>query len=108
MYKRIKQDSILKGVKLTVNCLTGMNYRLFLELDYKKKRIFMDRFFLFLLRTKSVLRLKNLSRTGKTDDFSSPGGYFEISVFEISRINCILKSDHAMNCSYEIISFAML
>ena len=34
----------------------------------------MDRFFCFLLRTKSVLRLKNRSRTGKTDDFSSPVG----------------------------------
>ena len=33
----------------------------------------MDRFFYFLLRTKSVLRLKNRSRTGKTDDFSGPG-----------------------------------
>ena len=32
----------------------------------------MDQFFCFLLRTKSVLRLKNRSRTGKTDDFSSP------------------------------------
>ena len=32
----------------------------------------MDRFFCFLLRTKSVLRLKNRSRTGKTDNFSSP------------------------------------
>ena len=31
--------------------------------------------FCFLLRTKSVLRLKNRSRTGKTDDFSSPDVY---------------------------------
>ena len=38
----------------------------------EKKRTFMDRFFCFLLRTKSVLRLKNRSRTDKTDDFSSP------------------------------------
>ena len=33
----------------------------------------MDRFFCFLLRTKSVLRLKNRSSPGKTDDFSSSG-----------------------------------
>ena len=52
--------------------LTGMNYRLLLRIGRKKKRTFMDRFFCFLLRTKSVLRLKNRSRTGKTDDFSSP------------------------------------
>ena len=32
----------------------------------------MDRLFCFLLKTKSVLRLKNRSRTGKTDNFSSP------------------------------------
>ena len=72
VYKRFKQVSVLKGVKLTVNCLDRYElYRLSLELD-GKKRIFMDRFFCFLLRTKSVLRLKNRSRTGKTDDFSSP------------------------------------
>ena len=72
VYKRIKQVSVLKGVKLTVNCLDRYElYRLSLELD-GKKRNFMDRFFCFLLRTKSVLRLKNRSRTGKTDDFSSP------------------------------------
>ena len=40
----------------------------------------MDRFFCFLLRTKSVLRLKNRSRTGKTDDFSSPGSGAGISL----------------------------
>ena len=32
----------------------------------------MDRFFSFLSRNKSVFSLKNRSRTGKTDDFSSP------------------------------------
>ena len=45
VYKRIKQVSVLKGVKLTVNCLDRYElYRLSLELD-GKKRIFMDRFF---------------------------------------------------------------
>ena len=80
VYKRIKQVSVLKGVKLTVNCLDRYElYRLSLELD-GKKRIFMDRFFCFLLRTKSVLRLKNRSRTGKTDDFSSPAfNHMELS-----------------------------
>ena len=34
---------------------------------------FMDRFFRFLSRNKSVFSLKNRSRTSKTDDFSSPG-----------------------------------
>ena len=33
----------------------------------------MDRFFSFLFRNKSVFSFKNRSRTGKTDDFSSPG-----------------------------------
>ena len=33
----------------------------------------MDRFFSFLSRNKSVSSFKNRSRTGKTDDFSSPG-----------------------------------
>ena len=33
---------------------------------------FMDRFFSFLSRNKSVFNFKNRSRTGKTDDFSSP------------------------------------
>ena len=33
---------------------------------------FMDRFFSFLSRNKSVFSFKNRSRTGKTDDFSSP------------------------------------
>ena len=79
VYKRIKQVSVSKGVKLTVNCLDRYElYRLSLELD-GKKRIFMDRFFCFLLRTKSVLRLKNGSRTGKTDDFSSPAVYIGLN-----------------------------
>ena len=33
----------------------------------------MDRFFSFLSRNKSVFSFKNRSRTGKTEDFSSPG-----------------------------------
>ena len=33
---------------------------------------FMDRFFSFLSRNKSVLSFKSRSRTGKTEDFSSP------------------------------------
>ena len=32
----------------------------------------MDRFFSFLSRNKSVFSFKNRSKTGKTDDFSSP------------------------------------
>ena len=35
----------------------------------------MDRFFSFLSRNKSVFSFKNRSRTGKTDDFSSPARY---------------------------------
>ena len=37
-----------------------------------EKDSFMDRFFSFLSRNKSVFSFKNRSRTGKTDDFSSP------------------------------------
>ena len=33
---------------------------------------FMDRFFSLLSRNKSVFSIKNWSRTGKTDNFSSP------------------------------------
>ena len=36
---------------------------------------FMDRFFTFLSRNKSVFSFKNRSRTDKTDDFSSPDIY---------------------------------
>ena len=45
----------------------------------------MDRFFCFLLRTKSVLRLKNRSRTGKTDDFSSPGAQEVTKIVLLSK-----------------------
>ena len=54
VYKRIKQVSVLKGVKLhvTVSCLDRYElYRLSLELD-GKKRIFMDRFFLLPVEDK--------------------------------------------------------
>ena len=37
-----------------------------------EKYSFMDRFFSFLSRNKSVFSFKNRSRTSKTDDFSSP------------------------------------
>ena len=39
----------------------------------------MDRLFSFLLRNKSVFSFKNRSRTGKTDDFSSPGLFTQVS-----------------------------
>ena len=38
-----------------------------------EKYSFMDRFFSFLSRNKSVFSFKNRSGTGKTGDFSSPG-----------------------------------
>ena len=50
-----------------------MNYRLFLELDGKKTTNFYGLIFWVPVEDKSVLRLKNQSRTGKTDAFSSPG-----------------------------------
>ena len=105
VYKRIKQVSVLKGVKLTVNCLDRYElYRLSLELD-GKKRIFMDRFFCFLLRTKSVLRLKNRSRTGKTDDFSSPGVRVPVTHFTHTRSFCdILSYEQAVVFENSVIS----
>ena len=53
----------------------------------------MDRFFCFLLRTKSVLRLKNRSRTGKTDDFSSPAvhGYVLFKGYHLAHFFFITK-----------------
>ena len=38
-----------------------------------EKQCFMDQFCSFLSRNKSVLSIKIGSRTGKTNDFSSPG-----------------------------------
>ena len=50
----------------------------------------MDRFFSFLSRDKSVFSLKNRSRTGKTDDFSSPASelfklHIDYSLYFISH-----------------------
>ena len=67
-------NGLNKIIRCEVNCKLPWQVRIidcYWELE-GKKRTFMDRFFCFLLRTKSVLRLKNRSRTGKTDDFSSP------------------------------------
>ena len=52
-----------------------MNYRLSLRIG-RKKTNFYGPIFLLPVEDKSVLRLKNRSRTNKTDDFSSPDIYF--------------------------------
>ena len=52
--------------------LTGDNVSLCIAKSWAIQG-FMDRFFSFLSRNKSVFSFKNRSRTGKTDDFSSPG-----------------------------------
>ena len=43
---------------------------------------FMDRFFTFLSRNKSVFSLKNRSRTGITDDFSSPAECSRVKMYK--------------------------
>ena len=46
-----------------------------------KIQSFMDRFYTFLTRNKSVFSFKNRSRTGKTDDFSSPDPDMTLDVY---------------------------
>ena len=47
--------------------------------------VFMDLFFSFLSSNKSVFSFKNRYRTGKTDDFSSPGAKCCQSISKVFR-----------------------
>ena len=54
-----------------------------------KIQSFMDQFFSFLSRNKSVFSFKNRSRTGKTYDFSSPG---------CKGVEALMKQDESQGC----------
>ena len=66
-------NGLNKIIRCEVNCKLprGINYRLLLRIG-RKKTNFYGPIFLLPVEDKTVLRLKNRSRTGKTDDFSSP------------------------------------
>ena len=66
-----------------------------------KIQSFMDRFFSFLSRNKSVFSFKNRSRTGKTDDFSSPGSHVcikDVTIYQCIMIVVALITDPEHTC----------
>ena len=73
VYKRIKQVSVLKGVKLTVNCLNRYElYRLSLELDGKKTN-FYGPIFLLPVEDKIGFKTQKSVQNRQNRRFLQPG-----------------------------------
>ena len=56
----------------------------------------MDRFFSFLSRNKSVFSFKNRSRTGKTDNFSSPDIWARKALTERYKLSAVEKTSYSI------------